>query len=189
MVTGAAATVSNRIERSDDDGWTWQTIADGLPLSAGIGDDTAPLNDTLMYRNVSVSALGTEAISAVRTVETPSYRVWLNTTDGDTLMLAYDIQVTGSDGHEVVLEDYFGYTKPTAHFGEEEPTTVQVTARVARGYGIEQNRKKFLRKPVFYRDPFGRAFWATLTPGGIQMAQSSTSLGVISFTVEEITND
>lgn len=179
-------TTHNRVERSTDLGATWVALDPDLPLDVGMEDALVPLGTIVWYRAAAISTLDTEATTVVE-VTTTSSRVWITGRDGATLMVLANPSLDIQDGHERVSEMYYGRSKPTPHYGEGRPVTVGVSGDLVRDEGYGQDVQPLLGQDVFYRDPTGRAFWASVTSGfGRTMDSGGHQREGISFTVEQI---
>ena len=177
-------TVSGRVERSDDGGLTWVTVADGLGLDPGLTDGWVALNSEPLYRAIAITALGVEMASDAITLTTPSDRVWLVGEDGTAVCLSGDIELTPVMGSDRILEHYYGDKRPTAHYGTARPVSVQVSASLLRGYGIDDPHEGLLGQDHWYRDYQRRAFWASLEAVSLPVSEP----GVVGFsaTVEAV---
>ena len=177
-------TVSGRVERSDDGGLTWVTVADGLGIDPGLTDGWVALNSEPLYRAIAITALGVELASDAITLTTPSDRVWLVGEDGAAVCLSGDIELTPVMGSDRVLEHYYGDKRPTAHYGTARPVSVQVSASLLHGYGIDDPHEGLLGQDHWYRDYQRRAFWASLEAVSLPVSEP----GVVGFsaTVEAV---
>lgn len=180
---GEAATDHVRIERFDEVLNGWVLVADDLPDSAGAGDDQVPLNIDAAYRAVAVSANGVQAYTW-KTVTTTSSRAWL-ASDLGRIQLHHGLQMSPAFGHEVVMETYLGDTYPTAHYGSARPVTISLTATWL-GDERQQDVNVVLGRDVYYRDPAGRAFTASVS--SVSVGNPSSLTYPISLKVEQ-TND
>lgn len=177
--------VAARIERSDDQGATWQTIADNLPLGAGVGDDEVPLNTSPLYRAVSISDLGVEQPGDPVTVHTATSRVWLQSDLGKLYILGA-VDLAPTLGSERTMEDYWEDEYPTAHYGRGASERVRVSGTWHTPVDLAQDPKVALGRDVFYRDPAGRAWWGTV--GSMQGSQPWGGRYDLSFEVERVTH-
>jgi hypothetical protein len=177
-------TATNRVERSDDGGDTWVTVAEGIEPDGGLTDWQVPLNSDVLYRPVAVSALGAEAIGEPIGATTSSMRVWINS-DGETATwIAGNLDLSPDYGVEQETVRYYGRAYPVTHYGEGRTLTVDVSGRETATLGIGQDHTVHLGHDVFYRDPAGRAWWATTA--GISLPQSRASSREVSLTVTRV---
>lgn len=183
---GEEPATSARIERSDDGGASWTVVADDLPLGAGVGDDRVALNLDALYRAVSISALGVETKGASMPVTTASSRVWLQASGGKVHVLG-NAQLAPTFDHEKVTERYIGRAYPTAHYGIGETVRVSVSGAWTEDDEIAQDVTPVLAEDVWYRDPAGRAFWATVE--SMATPQPWSGRRDVSFTVEKVDVD
>lgn len=177
--------VAARIERSDNQGATWTTVADQLPLGAGVGDDEVPLNRDPLYRAVSISDLGVEQAGDPVTVTTATSRVWLQSELGKLYVLGA-VDLAPNLGSERTVEDYWEDEYPTAHYGRGSTERVQVSGSWYTPEDLTQDPKVALGRDVFYRDPAGRAWWGTV--GNMQGSQPWAGRYDLSFEVERVTH-
>lgn len=178
---GEAVTDHVYIERSDDDGATWVLIADDLPDLAGVGDDRVPLNSTPTYRAVAVSSLGVEA-STTTTVSTASGRVWL-ASDAGRIQIRHQLTMQSTPTVERAIEHYLGDTYPTAHYGDGRPLRIAVSGAWL-GDEQAQDVQTVLGADCWYRDPVGRAFWASVE--SLPTSHPNSIIWPVSLTVERV---
>ena len=152
-----------RLERSDDDGRTWATVADQLDPGGGADDHRAPLNRHVLYRAIAISALGVETASDPVEAHTPSGDAWLEGEDGRRARIRTNLKLGKSWGHEAIAVAYYGQDYPTSHYGRALSDRVTITGTLAAGEDLEQDLASLLRRQdVFLRDPRGAAWWAQL---------------------------
>ena len=179
--------VSARIERTIDEGETWQIVADGLPINAGLGDDQVSLNTNAWYRVFSISAQGTETASSVIQVLTDTKKVvWLNSLDGQTrVKLYYNLSVSWSEPNDVVFEDYFGDKYPTEHIGIREHLNITVSAVLMNQESIWALQQ--LKKQRFiYRDFDGQTMTVVMDPSGIARARGIKVLRPVTLQLTKV---
>lgn len=177
-------TVANRVERSDDGGDTWMIVAEDVEPDGGLTDWQVPLNTDVQYRAVAISDLGAEAIGEPIGATTSSMRVWINS-DGETATwIAGSLDLSPDYGVEQETVRYYGRAYPVTHYGEGRTLTVDVSGREIATLGIGQNHTVHLGHDVYYRDPTGRAWWATTA--GISLPQSRASSRQVSLTVTRV---
>ena len=186
---GVAATVANALMVSRDNSESWQQVGDDIPGSAGAAsmiDPLPPLGIPLRYRVVAISALGVRRWSVAHTPVTtrPASEVWLVGADGATVRLSRNIRLAVAPDHEVVLEQYYGRTLPTAHHGQARPLKVGVTASTWHAQGEVVDLSVLFGQPVHYRDPDGRAFWGVVSSGATGVSSDWARLAEVSLTVE-----
>ena len=188
---GNGTTTSNpvaaRVERTIDEGETWEVVADMLPLNAGLGDDKVSLNTYAWYKVFSISAQGTETASPVIEVLTSTKKVvWLNSLDGQTrVKLYYNLTVSWSEPNDVVFEDYFGDKYPTEHIGIREHVNITVSAVLMNQesiWGLQQLKKQ----RFIYRDFDGQRMTVVMDPSGIARARSIKVLRPVSLQLTKV---
>ncbi len=188
--TGTAATA---IERSLD-GEAWTRVQTGPGGTGGIGlqDPLAPSGLVgVLYRAVAISSLGAESYSTPVAVTTrPANDVWLVGADGTRCRIRSIGALDPGIGQDVVLEQYYGHEKPTAHYGDGRPVKIGISGTLRRGEGLEDDWLALLGQPVHYRDPDGRHGWGTLDATGIAHPGSTwTEQRPIAATWEATTYD
>ncbi|QXT62760.1 hypothetical protein [Tessaracoccus palaemonis] len=179
-----ADTASNRIERSTDSGLTWATVVDGLEPDGGATDTMVPLNTRVTYRAVAVSAMGAETIGDSIDVTTTSHLLWIAGPGGD-VAIEWNLGLQADHGQEVVLEQYYRRPKPTSHYGDGRPFSLQISAVLAEGHRDTFIPDHLLGDDVFCRDPEGHAFWAAVTSGP-SLNSSTTREATVSMTLEAV---
>ena len=180
--TTTANPVSARIDRSLDGGQTWTALAD-LPLNAGMGDDRVPLNVDAIYRAVSISALGAEAYSLTADVTTTTSRAWLQAEDGRRLCIYHALSMSSQMGSARTLETYLGDAKPTAYYGTARPVSISLSGKWL-DEELTQDYAAVLGSDVWYRDPRGRAFWASVEQ--VSGGEPHSVWSDVSLTVDEV---
>ena len=191
--TYGASTTSTAIDRSVDDGDTWQrvTVGPGGTGTRTIQDQLAPTGLVgVLYRAVAITNLGVEAYSASVAVTTrPANDVWLVGADGTRCRVYSNIRLDASLGQDVVTEQYYGHAKPTAHYGDQRPVKIGISGTLRRGEGLEDDWAGLLGQPVHYRDPDGRHGWGTLDATGVNQSSEWTEERQITATWEATTYD
>lgn len=179
--------VSARVERTIDEGETWQVIADGLPLNAGLGDDKVSLNSYAWYRVFSISAQGTETASAVIEVLTSTKKVvWLNSLDSQTrIKLYYNLAVSWSEPNDVVFEDYFGSIYPTEHVGIREHVNITVSAVLMNQESI-WGLQRLKKERFVYRDFDGQTMTVVMDASGIARSRGIKVLRPITLQLTKV---
>lgn len=174
-----------RVERSDDGGDTWQVVADELPPDAGYTDWQVPLGTTVSYRAVAVTALGAETVGEPVEESVPACAVYLHASDG---LLAgvcrYNLSFSHSRSNPVEFALYLGDEFPTPHFTQGRDEEVEVSADFPQDE--IDDMQQLIGSTLWYRDPEGRSWWATLSQGGISTSQSSPVLRSMSFTATRV---
>ena len=180
-----ADTVANRLERSEDGGETWQVVAAGLQLDAGVIDWQAATNLDVLYRAVAISALGVEAIGDELLLRTDSPFAFIGQ-DGMVLPVPYNLQLGGQHAPHVTTHRFLGRRKRVAVYAlDYDPDTTVTLQGVTLSYKQEDMFKAMLLKPVHYRDPAGRKFWAAIT-SALDWDPKTYGWADISITVEEL---
>lgn len=178
------STVLMRVERSTDLA-TWSVLASSEGVQLRVTDSAVPLGRKVWYRAVSVGVLGSAAYSPTVSVTTDTGRVWLTAADGQSLAVQYNLGFRRSLGHELERVRYLGRTVETSHFGEGRPQSVSVQAAQIE-VGLATDWTGLLGQTVFYRDPTGVAFWASLD--SVEITQDNPHHRAVSFTASETTN-
>lgn len=183
---GSVPPVSVGIERSVDGGSTWTKVGGQMPLGSIVYDREAPLNSTVYYRPVSMSATGVESVGAEVSVGTPSDMAWLST-DSDTLSLTYNQSYEASNSHDVELVHYLGDDKPTSHFGPKRPVSISVGAALL---GIDDRARfeRLLGQNIWYRDPLGRSFRAVID-NAVNLGNTGPYVTRVSLTIQEVEDE
>lgn len=158
-----------RFERSDDEGATWLEVSGPVTLTDAVSDWMVPLNRAPLYRALAISDLEVEVASAPVRVSTATNRVWLHTLAGDSLSLEGNVELSPTIGADSTRVRYLGDVYPTAHhgIGMDEQVAVSGTwfgedAELTDDDPIRQ----VLGRAVWFRDPSGRAWWASIDSVG-----------------------
>ncbi len=179
--------VDNRLERSLDDGETWETVADGVELDGSATDWTAPLHATVWYRAIATTEPGTEAVGEPVSLTTNGEpMVMLHTENGELLRLVYNMGISVDAGHELTLQRYEGRAYPTAHFGEGRGFSIKLDGVLLAEDGTYTDGIELLGQLAHYRDPEGRAVWVTVTEAGLSSQQSQHEIRAVSLSLEGV---
>lgn len=186
-VPGASAgAVYNRLERTTDSWETYVVVADQQPLAVGVTDWTVPTNAEVLYRAVAVSNLGVEAVGPDVTLATPSNRAFLSQ-DGAVLALPYNLALPGQHKPHVALHSFMGRARRVAVYDAVQVPERSVAFQgLVLDYSQEAAFVALLAAPVFYRDPAGRAFWASITSSLNWSPKTPTGWADVSLTVDEV---
>lgn len=180
---GEVAATSLRIDRSAD-GATWATVADGLPLGAGVGDDRVPLNIAAQYRAMAKGALGTERSSTIAAVTTATSRAWIQSSRG-RISLIHNLAPSATLGQERKLERYLGDESETAHYGRGKPVSVSLSG-VLLDAELTQDPALLLGEDVWIRDPTGRALWGSIA--SVSTSEPYAGRRDVALTVDRVTH-
>lgn len=130
------------LERSVDDGATWEQVLDDTPSADGatlIDWESLSYGDTL-YRGVATTVEGATAVTEV-TVEARSIAIWLSggVGFGTTCRLPMNPDISRNGGRARALKQYAGRTAPVAYSGEAVTRVWQVAGRVTDRTFIEDS--------------------------------------------------
>lgn len=190
MPTGSVPpAVSNRIERSDDAGTTWVTVADDLPVDAEVSDWQAPLNSTPLFRAVAISDLGVETLGTAVQISTPSSDLWLTTDTGASCRIELDLALQVTYGQARVIEDYLGAPLPEAHYGDSRPVQWRISGALIEGRGIEQDWRTLLGRDCYLREPGGQAMWVSIQPDGVSHSSQWIKERSVTLTADAVQHE
>lgn len=167
--TGEPETVSNTVERSVDDGATWELVADGLPVQATVTDSEALSNGTTKYRVTATSALPSSS-TVVVDAEADSGAMWIGAGAGyaDAIRLPYNPEVSFTPslpGRETYR--FAGRTMRVMVDGTGVDRSWQLAARLIPGDDTncsprDVDRVALTPGPVCYRNPDGVRIYAAM---------------------------
>lgn len=194
-----ARAVAFTIDRSVDDGDTWESVLDDALSGDGANlpdYESLSYGDTL-YRAVAFTAEGATAETII-TVHADSTAIWLSGGHafGVTGRLPWDPQVQVTAGRERALKQYAGRALPVALTGEALSRKVEVSGRTFDGPvdGEDTANVEHLTEIAqtetdlfLFRDPDGRRIYGQI--GDIQLPRQgvagSTGMWGYSFTLVE----
>lgn len=170
--TGEPETVSNTVERSVDDGATWELVADGLPVQATVTDSECLSTGTTRYRVTATSALPSSS-TVIVDAEADSGAMWIGAGAGyaDAIRLPYNPEVSFTPalpGRETYR--FAGRVMRVMVDGTGVDRSWQVAARLIPGDDTnctprDVDRVALTPGPVCYRNPDGvRAYAAMGSP-------------------------
>nr|DAQ80100.1 MAG TPA: Twitchin [Caudoviricetes sp.] len=168
--TGPVATEQIRVEVSRDAGRTWQTLDIQPGPHIVVTDPTPHLGGEVMYRVTAISELPTESTPVVVTVGTHTRRAWLLGDDGTKAHLILDMELAATHSHELVLAEYEtddAEQYPVAHYGRRRTAEVRFSGLLTPRWGSPRDVwLRLLGQRIWYRDPTGIRWRATLTATG-----------------------
>ena len=172
--TGPVATEQIRVEVSRDAGQTWQTLDIQPGPHIVVTDPTPHLGGEVMYRVTAISELPTESTPVVVTVGTHTRRAWLLGDDGTKAHLILDMELATTHSHELVLAEYEtddAEQYPVAHYGRRRTAEVRFSGLLTPRWGSPRDVwLRLLGQRIWYRDPTGVRWRATLTATGPAIA-------------------
>lgn len=169
--TGVANTVpavSNSIERSIDDGKTWEKIADHLPVDTTLQDGEALSNGKTIYRVSATSATPSTATTSVA-LEADSQALWVSGGTGfaTSVPLRYDPETSIKPSLLTRKVHYFaGRTRGVEVTGSHQVRTITLGASLHdRDYRLVQALEALAVAPApfLYRDPLGRRIYCSMS--------------------------
>lgn len=175
----AVPTVAVLVERSVDDGQTWELVVE-VTEDAILLDWESLSYGVTHYRATAVTAEGATAVAEVD-VDARSGVLWLSggAGFGVTARLPYDPGVQITAGRERTLKRYAGRTHPVALTGQALSRTVGISGRTfdrdEATAGVEELvRIAQLETELFlFRDPDGRRIYGAI--GDIQLPRQSST--------------
>lgn len=166
---GEPETVSNTVERSVDDGATWELVADGLPVQATVTDSEALSTGTTRYRVTATSALPSSSTVTVD-AEADSGAMWIGAGAGyaDAIRLPYNPEVSftpSMPGRETYR--FAGRVMRVMVDGTGVDRSWQLAARLIPGDESncsprDVDRVALTPGPVCYRNPDGVRIYAAM---------------------------
>lgn len=168
---GAANTVpavSNAVERSIDDGKTWEKIADHLPVNTTLQDGEALSNGKTIYRVSATSATPSTATTSVA-LEADSKALWVSGGTGfaTSVPLRYDPETSIKPSLLTRKVHYFaGRTRGVEVTGTHQVHTITLGASLHdRDYRLIQVLETLAVTPApfLYRDPLGRRIYCSMS--------------------------
>lgn len=166
---GEPEAVSNTVERSVDDGATWELVADALPVQATVTDSEALSTGTTRYRVTATSALPSSS-TVIADAEADSGAMWIGAGAGyaDAIRLPYNPEVSftpAMPGRETYR--FAGRTMRVMVDGTGVDRSWQVAARLIPGDESncsprDVDRVALTPGPVCYRNPDGVRIYAAM---------------------------
>ena len=169
--TGVAETVpavSNAVERSIDDGKTWEKIADHLPVNTTLQDGEALSNGKTIYRVSATSATPSTATTSVA-LEADSKALWVSGGTGfaTSVPLRYDPETSIKPSLLTRKVHYFaGRTRGVEVTGSHQVRTITLGASLHdRDYRLIQVLETLAVTPApfLYRDPLGSRIYCSMS--------------------------
>ena len=184
------ATVSNQVDRSQDDGQTWETIASDLPIDVTFQDREAPSSGKTLYR-VTASSVTPSSESTTVTVTADSRQVWISGGAGfhTCVGLRYEPEVTVTPSllHREV-KHFAGRARGVEVTGTAVQRSIAISAVLTDSEYTTHVKKleelAILPAPFLYRDPLGRRIYCSLS--SISAPRSVGGIWKISLDLEEV---
>lgn len=184
------AAVSNQVDRSQDDGQTWETIAENLPTDVTIQDREAPSAGKTLYR-VTASSITPSSESTTVTITADSRQVWISGGQGfhTCVGLRYEPEVTVTPSllHREV-KHFAGRTRGVEVTGTAVQRSIAISAVLTDSEYATHVQKleqlAVLPAPFLYRDPLGRRIYCSLS--SISAPRSVGGIWKISIDLEEV---
>lgn len=184
------AAVSNQVDRSQDDGQTWETIASDLPVDVTVQDREAPSAGKILYR-VTASSVTPSSESTTVTLTTDSRQVWISGGQGfrTCVGLRYEPEVTVTPSllHREV-KHFAGRARGVEVTGTAVKRSIAVSAVLTDSEYATHVQKlealAVLPAPFLYRDPLGRRIYCSLS--SVSAPRSVGGMWKISIDLEEV---
>lgn len=187
-----------RLQDDFDDAWRNAAVllVDNVELDTATTDPIPIIGDGTvnLYMPVTVSVLPSIAEGEIVALEVPhrDTRGWVYLNTGPDMSQVCRVKAnakrSGTRGNERELEHYFGRKKPVEYSGEIETNTWDVSARIWPAYDGESSEEELVELqqtdgPVCYRDPWGKRWFASMSP--IQDSFEGNR-GEVSWTMTEV---
>ena len=184
------AAVSNQVDRSQDDGQTWETIASDLPTDVTVQDREAPSGGKTLYR-VTASSVTPSSESTTVTITAASRQVWISGGPGYRTCVGFkyepEVTVTPSLLHREV-KHFAGRARGVEVTGMAVQRSIAVSAVLTDAeYSTHVQKLEqlaVLPAPFLYRDPLGRRIYCSLS--SISAPRSVGGIWKISLELEEV---
>ena len=184
------AAVSNQVDRSQDDGQTWETIASDLPTDVTIQDREAPSGGKTLYR-VTSSSVTPSSESTTVTLTAASRQVWISGGPGYRTCVGFryepEVTVTPSLLHREV-KHFAGRARGVEVTGTAVQRAIAISAVLTDAeYSTHVQKLEALAvlpAPFLYRDPLGRRIYCSLS--SMSAPRSVGGIWKISLELEEV---
>ena len=184
------AAVSNQVDRSQDDGQTWETIASDLPVDVTVQDREAPSAGKTLYR-VTASSVTPSSESSTVTLAADSRQVWISGGPGFRTCVGFkyepEVTVTPSLLHREV-KHFAGRARGVEVTGTAVQRAISVSAVLTDSeyatHVQKLERLAVLPAPFLYRDPLGRRIYCSLS--SVSAPRSVGGMWKISLDLEEV---
>lgn len=184
------AAISNQVDRSQDDGQTWETIASYLPIDVTFQDREAPSGGKVLYR-VTASSVTPSSESTTVTITAASRQVWISGGPGYRTCVGFkyepEVTVTPSLLHREV-KHFAGRARGVEVTGTAVQRAIAISAVLTDAEYATHVRKleelAILPAPFLYRDPLGRRIYCSLS--SISAPRSVGGIWKISLELEEV---
>lgn len=187
--TGESLTVYNRLERSVNNGASWELVDGSLGFNPQTIDRFAQLNTSMRWRLVAVSELNTEMVSPTFIMQTDTMYSWLHY--GPDLIysirLCAEVENDLSFTSGVVTHKLLGRKKRVSvhALGWSPEVTIKVSASVLDEWVGTTERAVMSASTgdVYWRDYQQRRLWAVIPSGDGSPKWKYSFFG---FTLEEV---
>ena len=184
------AAVSNQVDRSQDDGQTWETIASDLPIDVTVQDWEAPSGGKTLYR-VTASSVTPSSESTTVTITAASRQVWISGGPGYRTCVGFkyepEVTVTPSLLHREV-KHFAGRARGVEVTGTAVQRAIAISAVLTDSEYATHVKKleelAILPAPFLYRDPLGRRIYCSLS--SISAPRSVGGIWKVSLELEEV---
>jgi hypothetical protein len=163
-----------------------ELIADNVAVNGSATDYLPLIGGLNTYEVECVSVTPTVATSAACAMTITSAYVFFNVGAAHDSVVAvrYAASLDARTGRQVVLHQFEGRDYPVAYQGDAITEAVSVTALVTRAYVATMRDVLTGAQPLWYRDPLGRRFAASVS--GVRATQSAKSLASVSCDVTRV---
>ena len=189
---GKPAAVRNRVERSDDGGWTWIILTEDLPVSGMITDYQSVSHGSVSYRVTATSDLPSSS-TAVESIDTQSWAMWIGggRDFSMTVPLRWDPVHSCKMGlAQRKLHRFAGRERPVEMSGRHREKTLSLSAVLFdEDFPLIQRLEElsYLPAPFLYRDPMGRCVYCSITSVSVDRALSGK--WSVKIEVEEVDHE
>lgn len=188
-VPNSPAAVSNLIERSVDEGVSWEVVAEGVAVSSSVIDRESLSAGMTLYRVSAMTDLPSSS-SALVELHADSDAVWISGGDGFSVVVPLGWDPQHSTGVGLVnrkVHHFAGRRLGVEMSGKQRQRAVSVSATLL-DERLDLIRRleelSYLPAPFLYRDPLGRRFYASLS--GVQMDRAVGGKWSVSAALEEV---
>lgn len=181
--------VSNSVERSIDNGVTWEIVAGDVPTGGSITDAECLSNGTTLYRVTAVTALPSSSSTTV-SVSSDSQAMWLAGGSGfqTVVALAWDPKYSTVFGLVNRTLAYFaGRTHGVELSGRQRQRQISLSATLLDSSVDERARLEalaYLPAPFLYRDPNGNRVYCSMKD--VNLSRTVGGLWSVSVSLEEV---
>ena len=187
--TSKPEVVFNSVERSIDNGMTWEIVAGEVPAGGSITDSECLSNGTTLYRVTAVTALPSSSSTTV-SVTSDSQAMWLAGGSGfqTVVALAWDPKYSTVFGLVNRTLAYFaGRTHGVELAGRQRQRQISLSATLLDSSVDERARLEalaYLPAPFLYRDPNGNRVYCSMKD--VNLSRTVGGLWSVSVSLEEV---